>query len=318
MTTRLRLALALLGVAIAISGAGLAAGQAGRHGITPVLDSRPLPPPDRSSAGADLPGSPPVPSTTTGSPTTPAASGSEAECPAAGGAAVTRAPGSGRTVALTFDDGPGADTPALLAVLRADGVHATFFVIGARAATAADVVRQTAEEGHLVGDHTWHHSYPWQVPGGWSVAYLRRELGRTNAAITAADGRPVCWFRPPGGELRPAVLPVAHDLGMRVALWSVDPRDWQVQDAAAATPSSSASSSAPSSASSSPSASAKRAEGMTDTIVRRAAAGLAQQHPVILLHDGGGDRRHTVEAVGRIIDLYRAAGYRFVRLDGSD
>jgi len=217
-------------------------------------------------------------------------------CPAGAGAVVARAPGAGRTVALTFDDGPGADTAALLDVLHRRGVRATFFVIGAHAATRPDLVARAAAEGHLIGGHTWHHVYPRQRAGGWTTAYLRGEITRTDDAIAAASGREVCWFRPPGGFLPPTVRPLTGRLGLRVAMWSVDPRDWQLQDTRGTTHRTSAQ--------------------ITDLIVARVATGLSQEHPVILMHDGGGSRAAGVAAVSRIIDLYQAHGYRFVRLDG--
>jgi peptidoglycan/xylan/chitin deacetylase (PgdA/CDA1 family) len=222
--------------------------------------------------------------------------GEQVGCPAAGGGAVTQAPGGGRTVALTFDDGPGDDTAALLGVLAQRGVRATFFVIGASARAHPELVARAAAGGNLIGDHSWRHAYPRQVRGGWTRSYLLSDLTRTNQVISDADGQPVCWFRPPGGFLPPTVLPMAQALGMRVALWSVDPRDWQLQGAQAKP---------------------LRQAQITDTIVRRVSAGLAQQHPIILLHDGGGSRRASVAAVSRIIDLYQAHGYRFVRLDGT-
>jgi len=218
-------------------------------------------------------------------------------CPAATGGAITRAPGTGRTVALTFDDGPGDDTPALLDLLRERGVPATFFLVGGNAATHPGLVARTAAEGHLVGDHSWAHRLPRQVAGGWTRAFLQHDLSRTADVLTRESGRPVCWFRPPGGFLPPAVLPVAHGLGMRVALWSVDPRDWALQDPHGT------------------GATLTRAQ-LADRIVARVSAGLGEQHPIVLLHDGGGPRAATVAAVGRIIDLYRTHGYRFVRLDG--
>jgi peptidoglycan-N-acetylglucosamine deacetylase len=249
------------------------------------------------------PGHPPAASTPAGAhPVTaqarvhnqsPAAAGST-RCPRPAPAAVGLAPGSGRTVALTFDDGPSPYTSALLDLLHADGVHATFFMIGSQLAGQAGAVARVAAEGHLIGDHTWHHSYPSAVPGGWTAAYLRAELLTTRSALTQITGNPVCWFRPPGGDMPTTLLPTARSLGFSVALWSVDPRDWQLQSQPGRT-----------------------AAAITDQIVARVSVGLSQQHPVILMHDGGGRRGDTVAAVARIIALYRAHGYRFVRLDGQ-
>jgi len=93
------------------------------------------------------------------------------------------------------------------------------------------------------------------------------------------------------------VLPTAHALGFEVALWSVDPKDWQLQGPTA------------------PSASLARQ--LSGQILARVSTGLTQQHPVILMHDGGGYRGAGVAAVARIIATYQAHGYRFVRLDGQ-
>ena len=78
---------------------------------------------------------------------------------------LTRVPGDvrGRVVALTFDDGPGPDTPALLDVLRDRGVRATFFVTGAHVTAHPDLARRIVAEGHAVGNHTFSH--PQDVPG---------------------------------------------------------------------------------------------------------------------------------------------------------
>jgi peptidoglycan/xylan/chitin deacetylase (PgdA/CDA1 family) len=210
---------------------------------------------------------------------------------------VSRAPGSGRTVALTLDDGPTGETRSVLAALKRAKVHATFFVVGKRVALGAVTVKQAAEQGHLIANHSWDHSYPSAVPGGWTAAYLQGSLTATNAAVLAATGRRPCWFRPPGGFLPSTVLPAARAQGMGVALWSVDPRDWQVQ-AGVTTPT------------------AARKASMAELIADRALAGRSQSHPIVLLHDGGGYRGATTAALPRIIAGYKAAGYTFVRLDG--
>jgi len=216
-------------------------------------------------------------------------------CPEATGGAVTQAPGTGRTVALTFDDGPSEDTPALLEVLRRKHVPATFFVVGQEAAARPELVAQEAADGHLVEDHSWRHAFPQQVPGGWSEGFLRGDLHRTNEVITTNTGRPVCWFRPPGGYMPHSVLPVTHGARLRVALWSVDPQDWALQSGGRGL----------------------SAGRITEMVFSRVAVGVNQEHPLVLMHDGGGPRHAGIAAVARIIDLYRAHGYRFVRLDGS-
>lgn len=77
-----------------------------------------------------------------------------AGCPAAPYGANYYAPGAGQTVALTFDDGPGASTAKILSILHAEGVTATFFNIGQNATARPQLAGDQARAGYLVGNHT--------------------------------------------------------------------------------------------------------------------------------------------------------------------
>ena len=189
-----------------------------------------------------------------------------------------------RTVALTFDDGPGPATPAVLDILHKNGVHATFFVIGQRVAAEPKLVQRIAAEGHALGNHSWSHHIP-SAKAGWKRSTVTAEIERTNRAILAVTGLKPCLFRPPGGIVKGAQR-ATHTAGLSMILWSTDPRDWAA------------------------SASKKSAS----VIRKRVSDGLNEQHPVILLHDGGGNRSATVAALQGIIDDYRARGYQFVTL----
>lgn len=204
--------------------------------------------------------------------------------------AVVEAPGYGRTVALTFDDGPGEWTDDVLDVLDRYRVPATFFVIGRQVEADPGLVRRAVEAGHLIGNHTWSHEPP---PGDpWPEDFTAGQFRRTSDAIATATGRDPCWFRPPQGVMT-GVEAAADTLGVDVALWSVDSLDWRVQSGAAADP----------------------GGALADTIVANATSGIDDDHPLVLLHDGGGYRGATVAALPRIIEAYRDAGFRFVRLD---
>jgi peptidoglycan/xylan/chitin deacetylase (PgdA/CDA1 family) len=194
---------------------------------------------------------------------------------------------SPRTVALTFDDGPGAATPQVLDVLQGAGVHATFFVIGRHAASDPEMLRRIVAGGNALGDHTWSHQIP-NATAGWNTRKLAWEIEHTRRAIVDATGLQPCLFRPPGGIVKGAKS-VTHTAGLSMVLWSVDTRDWQ-------TPS-------------------KGNSKFASVIQRRAGLGLTQEHPVILLHDGGGNREATLAALPEIINDYRAHGYQFVTLD---
>lgn len=122
--------------------------------------------------------------------------------------------GVARLVALTFDDGPGTWTPAILDLLRAHGARATFFVTGRSIAGREDALRQAVADGHEVGNHGWSHSHPADLPD----AALRDELERTSAEIERVAGVRPRFTRPPYGE-QPERFPAA-------VLWTVYPGDW--------------------------------------------------------------------------------------------
>ncbi len=211
------------------------------------------------------------------------------------------APGAGRTVALTLDDGPTKFTPQVLRVLRRHDVRATFFVTGRHAAARPRLLRQVVAEGHLVAGHTYDHDYPSQVRGGWTQGYIADQMRRTNRVLSAATGGPICFFRPPGGNQSPGMYAAARASGTAVMLWSVSSEDW-------AQP-------------------ATTTAAATQRIVDKAVAGGSQTHPMVLLHDGKGshepesqvssNRSNTVAALPRIIAYYRSRGYRFVDVAGG-
>jgi peptidoglycan/xylan/chitin deacetylase (PgdA/CDA1 family) len=187
-----------------------------------------------------------------------------------------------RTVALTFDDGPGSWTDEVLSVLAREDVRATFFVVGREATAYPDLVRRAYAAGHAVENHSWSHPPPPRK--GWSRRPLQIQIKRTNEAITRITGRQPCYFRPPQGVVKGAEQ-AARAADLTLALWSVDTRDWAIRGPSAA-----------------------------ERIRTRARLGLDQQHPIVLLHDGGGDRSATLAALPGVIEDYRSHGYEFVTL----
>lgn len=128
-----------------------------------------------------------------------------------------------RAVALTFDDGPDPkSTPQVLDVLAQHGARATFFVIGARAAQHPDLLREIAQRGHQIENHSLHHA--WRTPF-LPRRWLAQELAETQAIIRRATGRTPTWFRPPIGILSPPVAAAAAQLGLRLCGWSGKSRD---------------------------------------------------------------------------------------------
>ncbi len=128
--------------------------------------------------------------------------------------------GRGRYVALTFDDGPGAETSLALRLLRGADARATFFLVGRNLASWPALPRRERELG-AVGDHTWTHSFLTRLPR----REMADELARTQAALARATGAPVELFRPPFGFHDAAVDREVGKLRMLQVLWSLDSHD---------------------------------------------------------------------------------------------
>ena len=129
-------------------------------------------------------------------------------------------------IALTFDDGPSAVwTPALLDGLKERGVKATFFLIGENADKNPEIVKRMAEEGHLIGNHTYHHVELIKV----SENEARLELADTSAVIVRITGKEPEYMRPPFGTWQ---RKLEQDIQMLPVLWTIDPLDWTTENQA--------------------------------------------------------------------------------------
>ena len=183
------------------------------------------------------------------------------------------------TVALTFDDGPTPDwTPQILQALRESDIKATFCVVGENVEAHPEIVRAIVADGHTLCNHTWDHNL---LLGDLSERAMRADMQRTNAAIQAASpGAQISYFRAPGGNWTAPIVEAARHLGMASLDWAVDPRDWTVPTTAA--------------------------------IARRITAGCVTG-AIFLLHDGGGDRSRTVEAVREFLPKL-SSGNTFIAL----
>lgn len=127
-------------------------------------------------------------------------------------------------VALTFDDGPDpASTPHLLNLLAERNVHATFFMLGSRAAAAPGLAREVAAAGHQIAVHGWVHRAV--TAGGPGVVYS--DLARAHDTMAAITGQAPAWFRPPYGILTSGALAAARRLELQPLLWTSCGREWQ-------------------------------------------------------------------------------------------
>lgn len=184
----------------------------------------------------------------------------------------------GRTVALTFDDGPHPEqTPQVLRILREYDITATFCVVGEMARLYPKLVQEIADDGHRLCDHTITHDT--SLPDKPDDV-IEDEIGGTLDAIEdAVRGVDVPFFRAPGGNFAANVNDVAAEHDQVPLGWSVDPGDWRKPGARA----------------------------IHDYVAEHVHPGA-----IVLLHDGGGDRAGTVEALPAIIETLLAAGYEFV------
>ncbi|NRQ37738.1 polysaccharide deacetylase family protein [Nonomuraea sp. NN258] len=128
-----------------------------------------------------------------------------------------------KCVALTFDDGPGKHTAALLRHLAAYDARATFFVVGQNVAERPGTVRRLVEDGHEIGNHTWSHPDLTRL----TPAAVRKQWARTDKAVLAAAGVLPKLVRPPYGALNGTVR---KHTKRPMVLWSVDTLDWRYRD----------------------------------------------------------------------------------------
>ncbi len=191
-----------------------------------------------------------------------------------------------KMVSITFDDGPDPRwTPEILDILKERGIKATFFLVGSQAEKYPNIVRRIFNEGHTLGNHTYTHANL----GLTSRGQTELELNATQRLIESITGHSTTLFRPPyNADSQPAdlselvPLSIAQDLNYLIVLENVDPEDW--------------------------------AKPGTQEIVDRVRQNRRLGN-IVLLHDAGGDRSQTVEALPQIIDYLQQRGDRIVPLE---
>ena len=186
-----------------------------------------------------------------------------------------------QTIALTFDDGPDPTwTPRILEVLERHDVNATFFVVGTAAIDHPDLVRRMVDEGHEIGVHTLTHvdlgsAPPWQQ---------ELELQGSQQAIVGITGSKAALMRPPYSSENEAVtdgtwaaIRAGAEDGYLTVLTTLDSEDWRHPGVEAIQ------------------------QNLTPT---------GSDGQIVLMHDGGGDRSETVDALDEMLTRYDEQGYR--------
>ncbi|MEA5619058.1 polysaccharide deacetylase family protein [Cronbergia sp. UHCC 0137] len=182
-----------------------------------------------------------------------------------------------KVIALTFDDGPWPQTTAqVLDILNKNKIKGTFFVVGQNVKLYPDLAKRVVTEGHTIANHTWHHWYHYMNPQ--TAAY---EVANTTDIIYQTTGVKTGLFRPPGGIMHNGVVNYAKNNKYAIIMWSSDSVDY----------------------------SRPSVPRLINNIFKGARPG-----GIVLMHDGGGNRSQTVQALPEIISKFRKQGYKFVTI----
>lgn len=179
-------------------------------------------------------------------------------------------------VALTFDDGPDrAYTPEILAALKNNHAHATFFILGRKGEWHKDLVGEIVRFGNEVAVHGYVHVRM----SRFCKATLEDQISQSVRSVQRASRMAPQFFRPPYGRWSTNLLDTSWNHGLTVVLWNRDSKDWAIPG--------------------------------TDGIVTNAMDRLAPGN-ILLFHDGGGDRSQTVAALPKLLNRLRKSGYQAV------
>ncbi|MGG1554556.1 polysaccharide deacetylase family protein [Paenibacillus ferrarius] len=190
-----------------------------------------------------------------------------------------RGSGLEKKIALTFDDGPDTRfTPKVLDVLKSHQVKATFFVLGSLANTHPDVIKRIAQEGHVIGNHSFSHA---NLPK-LSVNQFQNQIVHTENVLQGLIGYAPKLVRPPYGAINEEQVRWIADHHYLIVNWNVDSLDWKSLSAAQ----------------------------VLQNVLHQTRPG-----SIILQHSGGAESQDlsgTVQALSPLITKLKAAGYTFV------
>ncbi len=211
---------------------------------------------------------------------------------------IQRAGDQPRKIALTFDDGPDPVwTPKVLDILKQEKVPAAFFIVGSNGQANPALVKRIVAEGHEIGNHSFTHPNLAEVPR--RVTDI--ELNATERLIESLTGRSTRLFRAPyfgdaeprtPDEVDPTVQ--AQNLGYISIGLHLDPDDWKLKN---------------------DDGSPHTADEMVNELLTQVAITTPEERGnIVLMHDSGGDRSATIEALPKLIHELRARGYEFTSI----
>lgn len=184
-----------------------------------------------------------------------------------------------KQIALTFDDVPDPRyTPQVLRILSANGVKATFFIVGSRAKKHPDLVARIVREGHVIGNHSYNHPQFHKL----TMEEYTEQIIRTENLLYGIIGYKPKMIRPPYGDITENQLLWAKREGYKIVNWDVDSLDWK---------------------------------GLSKEAVKKNIMATAGQGSIILQHAGGGSSSDLSGSIGALPEVIRALkkkGYTFV------
>lgn len=184
--------------------------------------------------------------------------------------------------ALTFDDGPSPQyTPQVLALLDKFEAHGTFFMVGTNVSQYPKLLQQVAAKGNEIAAHTMTHPDPDYL----SDSELDYEITASVTVLRETSDQPVHYFRPPYGAHNYIYRKKAPELDVKIVCWTVDPRDWS---------------------------------GINSDLIAERVLDNLEPGCIVLLHDGGGNRQETVDALEIILREANARGYNSVTLSNLE
>jgi peptidoglycan/xylan/chitin deacetylase (PgdA/CDA1 family) len=213
-----------------------------------------------------------------------------------------------RTLALTYDDGPGPKSLELASFLRAHGIRATFFMVGMNLQRAPDVARGIAGLGHIIGNHTYHHPH---LPEIADSPALATEVLSTHRLIAEVVGKAPRYLRAPYGEWNAAIAQTLNqcpelDDYIGPVNWDIERRDWEIGGPRQKIP-------------------GNPIYTLKECREEYLRAILSQQRGVVLLHDWSADqgamgkrlqsRNKALELTKWLVPKLKNEGFSFVALD---
>lgn len=189
---------------------------------------------------------------------------------------------NGKKICLSFDDGPDQIyTPLLLSILKETNTPATFFLVGANAEQAPELVSRIIAEGHEIGVHTFYHKHAYLI-------FLKKSIDsviKGKKVLEALTGQSLIWFRPPWGALNLFEYICLKLIKMKIVLWSANAVDWKIKTGAT---------------------------GIINILKDKIDSG-----SIVVLHDSGGDPgapRNMLQALPELIHSLKTEGFQFVTL----